>query len=352
MDFKKLGKKILTLAMAIAIVFTSVPSLGIVETAEAATGYTLTEDNLSQYNFKSGKYLQVWWVNYNSAMRPENALLRDDGSCTEAKQPIKMYKADGFIVYCLEHGVIHRTSTLYKKNYTKSPIYYAYKKFINPGDKDDPYPIDNIFKVLMLAPVDGSVGIKELNDMGFADSKYKDPSVTYKKSDWYAASQMLIWECQQMFRDENFEREENGLRFETGYHTGVYTSLIPKEHYSKNLWGTPAMDIYNFMASKIKARSNLDRSIAGSLSRPQNISLTEEEMAADTIVKEVSAGSYQGEYKVVDKKGNEVNGVKIEYVEGATKKDGKYIITITDKSILGKKLEIKHKDAIADRAEK
>ena len=45
MDFKKLGKKILTLAMAIAIVFTSVPSLGIVETAEAATGYTLTEED-------------------------------------------------------------------------------------------------------------------------------------------------------------------------------------------------------------------------------------------------------------------------------------------------------------------
>lgn len=352
MDFKKLGKKILTLVMAIAIVFTSVPSLGIVETAEAASGYTLTEQNLLKYDFKSGKYLQVYWVDYRSGMQPEEALLKDDGSCTEAKQPIKMYKADGFIVYCLEHGVTHKTTTLYKKDYKKSPIYHAYQKAINPGSNKDPYPIDNIYKVLMLAPVDESVGIKELNDMGFADSKYKDPSVTYKKSDWYAASQMLIWECQQMFRNKNFEREENGLRFETGYHTGVYTSLIPKEHYSKNLWGTPAMDIYNFMASKIKARSNLDRSIAGSLSKPQNISLTEEEMAADTIVKEVSAGSYQGEYKVVDKKGNEVKGIKIEYVEGATKNDGKYIITITDKSILGKKLEIKHKDAIADRAEK
>ena len=204
----------------------------------------------------------------------------------------------------------------------------------------------------MLAPVDESVGIKELNDMGFADSRYKDSNVTYKKSDWYAASQMLIWECQQMFRNANFERSENGLRFETGYHTGVYTDLIPKEHYSKNLWGTPAMDIYNFMASKIKARSNLDRSIAGSLSRPQSISLTEEEKAADTIVKEVSAGSYQGEYRVVDKNGKDVKGIKIEYVEGATKNDGKYIITITDKSILGKKLEIKHNDAVAERAEK
>ena len=349
MDFKKLGKKILTLAMAIAIVFTSVPSLGIVETAEAATGYTLTEDNLSQYNFKSGKYLQVYWVDYRAGMELERATLRDDGSCSEDKQPIKMYKAGGFLVYCVEHGVSHKSTTLYKHDYKKSPIYAAYQKHTG---QDVPYPIDNIFKVLMLAPVDESVGIKELNDMGFADSKYKDPSVTYKKSDWYAAAQMLIWECQQMFRDENFERSENGLRFETGYHTGVYTSLIPKEHYSKNLWGTPAMDIYLFMASKIKARSNLDRSIAGSLSKPQNISLTEEEMAADTIVKEVSAGSYQGEYKVVDKKGSEVKGVKIEYVEGATKKDGKYIITITDKSILGKKLEIKHKDAIADRAEK
>ena len=116
MDFKKLGKKILTLAMAIAIVFTSVPSLGIVETAEAASGYTLTEQNLLKYDFKSGKYLQVYWVDYRSGMQPEEALLKDDGSCTEAKQPIKMYKADGFIVYCLEHGVIHRTSTLYKQD--------------------------------------------------------------------------------------------------------------------------------------------------------------------------------------------------------------------------------------------
>ena len=119
MDFKKLGKKILTLAMAIAIVFTSVPSLGIVETAEAATAYTLTEKNLLKYNFKSGKHLQVWWVDYNSSMDPKQAILRDDGSCTEDKQPIKMYEAGGFLVYCLEHGVIHRTSTLYKKNYKK-----------------------------------------------------------------------------------------------------------------------------------------------------------------------------------------------------------------------------------------
>ena len=124
MDFKKLGKKILTLAMAIAIVFTSVPSLGIVETAEAATGYTLTEDNLSQYNFKSGKYLQVYWVDYRAGMELERATLRDDGSCSEDKQPIKMYKADGFIVYCLEHGVIHRTSTLYKKNYKNKHIIF------------------------------------------------------------------------------------------------------------------------------------------------------------------------------------------------------------------------------------
>ncbi len=351
MEFKRLGKKILTLVMAITIVFTSVPSLGIVETAEAATGYTLTEQNLLKYDFKSGKYLQVWWVDYRSGMNPRDAVLRDDGSCTEAKQPIKMYKAGDFLVYCIEHGVSHKSTTIYKHNYIESPIYYAYKNALNSGD-NDPYPIENIFNVLMLAPVDESVGIKELNDMGFADSRYKDSNVTYKKSDWYAASQMLIWECQQMFRNANFERSENGLRFETGYHTGVYTDLIPKEHYSKNLWGTPAMDIYNFMASKIKARSNLDRSIAGSLSRPQSISLTEEEKAADTIVKEVSAGSYQGEYRVVDKNGKDVKGIKIEYVEGATKNDGKYIITITDKSILGKKLEIKHNDAVAERAEK
>ena len=78
MNFKKLGEKILTLAMAITIVFTSVPCLDMAETAEAASGYTLTEENLGSYTFKSGRYLQIYFVDYNSQMDPKDAVLRDE----------------------------------------------------------------------------------------------------------------------------------------------------------------------------------------------------------------------------------------------------------------------------------
>ena len=59
-------------------------------------------------------------------------------------------------------------------------------------------------------------------------------------------------------------------------------------------------------------------------------------------------GSYRGEYKVVDGKGKELKGVKIAYDEA----NKKYTITITDKTLLGQKLEVKHIDAVSERAEK
>lgn len=75
--------------------------------------------------------------------------------------------------------------------------------------------------------------------------------------------------------------------------------------------------------------------------------LTEEESKKDVITKTITAGSYRGEYKVVDDKGKELKGVKIAYDEA----NKKYTITITDKSLLGKKLEVKHIDAVSERAE-
>ena len=187
-----------------------------------------------------------------------------------------------------------------------------------------------------------------VNDLGFKDYHDYDPGKRYTITDWYVASQMLIWECQQMMRDEKFARKENGNRYETGHRTGVYTSKIPAEHYLNNLAGTNAKDIYNFMASTIKKRENFDRKIAGGLAKPSLRSNSHaEESKAEAITKTIAAGSYRGEYKVVDSKGKELKGVKIAYDEA----NKKYTITITDKSLLGQKLEIKHVDAVSERAE-
>ena len=350
---KTFGKKLLVALLAFAMLLPAVPNLGMVDTAEAASAYTLHEANASggdgdAYRFKSGKFMQIYVVRYDSGMDRKEARLERNGSATEAHEPIKMYTARGeenYLLYCLEHGVIHKENTLYKRKYLDSAVYYAYS---NRENDKSPYQLENVYKVLMMAPVAESSMSELVNDLGFKDYHDYDPGKRYTITDWYVASQMLIWECQQMMRDEKFARKENGNRYETGHRTGVYTSKIPAEHYLNNLAGTNAKDIYNFMASTIKKRENFDRKIAGGLAKPTKIPLTEEESKKDVITKTITAGSYRGEYKVVDSKGKELKGVKIAYDEA----NKKYTITITDKSLLGQKLEIKHVDAVSERAEK
>ena len=350
---RTLKEKLLAVLLALAMLLPAVPNLGMVDTAAAASAYTLHEANASggdgdAYRFKSGKFMQIYVVRYNSSMDRRDAHIERNGSATEAHEPIKMYTARGeenYLLYCLEHGVIHKENTLYKRNYLESAVYHAYNNFTG---KKKPYPLENVYKVLMMAPVKES-NMQELYDMGFQQYHDYDPGKRYTITDWYVASQMLVWECQQMMRTEKFVREANGNRYETGHRTGVYTSKIPADHYLNNLAGTNAKDIYNFMASTIKKRENFDRKIAsGFENKPAKISLTEEESKKDVITKTITAGSYRGEYKVVDSKGKELKGVKIAYDEA----NKKYTITITDKSLLGKKLEIKHVDAVSERAEK
>lgn len=348
---RRLKEKLLAVLLALAMLLPAVPNLGMVDTAEAASAYTLHEANAGSggdgYRFKSGKFMQIYVVRYNDSIKKEDAYLERNGSATEAHDPIKMYTASGkenYLLYCLEHGVIHKENTLYKRDYKKSAVYYAYSNFTG---KETPYPLENVYKVLMMAPVAESK-MQELYDLGFKDYHDYDPGKRYTITDWYVASQMLVWECQQLMRDEDFKRVENGNRYETGHRTGIYTSKIPAEHYLNNLADTNAKDIYNFMASTIKKRENFDRKIAGGLAKPTKIPLTEEESKKDVITKTITAGSYRGEYKVVDSKGKELKGVKIAYDEA----NKKYTITITDKSLLGQKLEIKHVDAVSERAEK
>lgn len=350
---RRLKEKLLAVLLALAMLLPAVPNLGMVDTAEAASAYTLHEANASggdgdAYRFKSGKFMQIFFVRYNSGMKKEEAYIERNGSATEAHDPVKMYTASGkenYLLYCLEHGVIHKKNTLYKRNYLESAVYYAYS---NREGKERPYQLENVYKVLMMAPVKES-NMQELYDLGFQQYHDYDPGKTYTITDWYVASQMLVWECQQMMRDKDFVRKANGNRYETGHRTGVYTSKIPAEHYLNNLAGTNAKDIYNFMASTIKKRENFDRKIAsGFENKPAKIPLTEEESKKDVITKTITAGSYRGEYKVVDSKGKERKGVKIAYDEA----NKKYTITITDKSLLGQKLEIKHVDAVSERAEK
>ena len=120
---RTLKEKLLAVLLALAMLLPAVPNLGMVDTAAAASAYTLHEANASggdgdAYRFKSGKFMQIFVVRYNSGMDRKEARLERNGSATEAHEPIKMYTASGeenYLLYCLEHGVIHKEITLYKR---------------------------------------------------------------------------------------------------------------------------------------------------------------------------------------------------------------------------------------------
>ena len=122
-------EKLLAVLLALAMLLPAVPNLGMVDTAEAASAYTLHEANAGSggdaYRFKSGKFMQIYVVRYNDSIRKEDAYIERNGSATEAHEPIKMYTASGkenYLLYCLEHGVIHKENTLYKRNYLESAV--------------------------------------------------------------------------------------------------------------------------------------------------------------------------------------------------------------------------------------
>ena len=73
---RTLKEKLLAVLLALAMLLPAVPNLGMVDTAEAASAYTLHEANAGSgdgdaYRFKSGKFMQIYVVRYDSGMRPK-----------------------------------------------------------------------------------------------------------------------------------------------------------------------------------------------------------------------------------------------------------------------------------------
>lgn len=345
-ETKRIGRKVLTILMALAIVLTGLPQpmLSGVDRADAATtgiSGALESKRLLDYEFTSSRYMQIYYVNYAKEQ------LRDDGSCTEAGSPMHVYDintGDGVnpIVFCVEHGVTQKNTTNMKaRDRRTAKMTKAYE------NSNMEYAIENIFKVLFYGPVKRSSD--ELFDLGFAESKYYGNNgrrSEYTFGAWVAATQCLVWECQQDFRDKDFNRAANGLSYQTGYH-GSATSKIPADHYTKIIRNTPAMDIYNFMASEIKKGNSFDRNVASnSKAKPTEILI--EEDATFPYTKELKGTGNGSDLEVVNDRDKAVKGITITFNE-ATKK---YTLTVQDEGLLNQTLTVRHKNNAAKRAEK
>ena len=71
--------------------------------------------------------------------------------------------------------MIHKENTLYKRKYKDSAVYYAYSNRYNV--QISPYQLENVYKVLMMAPVKES-NMQELYDLGFKQYHDYDPGKT------------------------------------------------------------------------------------------------------------------------------------------------------------------------------
>lgn len=345
MTKKRIGKKFLTILVALAIVFTSIPLgyvSGLVGAAEAASGSysgTLSQKNLSNYAFTGSKVLQIWYADYQrNALRvmtsPETGNLH-------------LFQIGDFQVFCMEHGVHQEPNATLKATYYKdSKMYDIYK---SAGAK---YAIDNIFKILFYGPVEGSSVSELLNELGFKDSKYyQNNGSSYTLGDWTAATQMLVWESQQLMRDKDFNRKESQLFYAKEFVSGSGESTgvkIERNHYTNILANKPAMDIYNFIASKVKEKETFDRALATTEeNNPKPLPVPENATFPCTFEVK-SSGSGAGAYKVVDENNKKVDGITIAYDK--TKKT--YTITVENESVLEKTWRIMHDDGAAKRAEK
>lgn len=334
---RKLGHKVLTLLMAFAIVLTTIPvsiMTDAVDTADAAIKGTLKQINLTNYALKSNKYMQIVLANYQE----EKTTI---GSCTEAGMQLHHFSIGGILAFCMEHGVVQKEVTLEAVERDNSSFAKAYKK------SGYDYAIDNMFAVLFYAPTEDSDKWELINDLGFKNSTFygrNGDASTYTTGTWIAATQMLVWECQQLMRDKDFDRVSNGLYYQTSWR-GSTTTPISKSHYTSNLVGNPAIDIYNFIAAKVKANKNFDRTIASTnKSKPRQIVIPEDATLPYTTT--FSAGSCAGDYKVFDSKNREVKDIIIKY--DASNKE--YTLTVNSAEVINQTLKLKHDNAAAQRA--
>lgn len=344
---KKILKKGLILLTAFMLSVTGLPFSGLsgIEEAEAAPKSVyrgeLVSKRLLEYDMASSKFMQIYYAIYDN-------LTIDIGSCSESGSPMHTYSVDigeavEPIVYCAEHGVAMRNTTnLGARVAEDSELWRSYRN----ADKE--YAMENILDVLYFAPVERSSS--ELFELGFGESDYYFDNASrrsdYDFAAWVAATQCLVWECQQDMRDEKFTRHANGLSYQTSWH-GATTSKIPADHYIKNIKGTPAMDIYNFMASEVKRTQNIDATIASSREdKPAEVVIPSD--AELPYTKEIKGSKSGCDYIVVDDKGKKVKGVEISFDE-ATKK---YSVKVSDEDVLNKTLTIRRNDAPAVRARK
>ena len=327
----KLLKKVSALTLAFLIAFTGLPGIGLSEAYAGnpekgdsgkwveGTAFKDSENREYAYPGSEMRYMEITYPDYNSMSLKK-------GSAIEI-QKLRRYRlksgSETYVAYCLEHGVVTDTAAQLKAvRLNKSYIDRIYK---NEGKE---YILANMGLALFYGRQNESSIYDLLNSpeeggLGFRDSKYYDSSAHYRLDDWEAATRQLIHESQQDFRDKEFNKKSNGLRYQSGWR-GTPQDKISTGHYYSPLSGQPAQDIYNYMALLIKNHRKFQKNVVSdNKEKPKEIKLSDEDGDGIWTARITVAISNACSYKVVKDANNPekvIDGVTLKIVEEGGKK--------------------------------
>ncbi len=275
------------------------------------------------YHYDKQYYIQVYQYNSDGSRRK---IILDNENTSPKRSFLIKQGGTSYRGYCVEHGV-YTNETLNMKALSQEGGISFYKGLSKSQRR-------NIQLALLYGWQSGK-SITDVKDTLFTKSKwYQKTCDKYNKDDWYIATQMLIWEIQQEYRDSDMDYNSKTVSGSKVHKELCYLSGNPVSiyHYSNFLKGQGAYDIYKFMADAIKAHGNIASGLKSTdKSKPKKIKLVQEKdetgqptavwsaVIRDSGKYPVTKNALENKYRAVNiVKGKNKDDLKIEPVKSDT----------------------------------
>lgn len=240
-QIKELSKRICLILLISVLLFTMMP-LSPLSDHSAVYGATvgtfrygspIKDAKGKVYNWKKSQMAPAYWWDAQGNKVTDKAATYESSTAGIEKYMIKT-GSKTIAGYCIAHGIrVDTTTNLSGKQSLESWAHTGgYPKSSQHG-----------IEYSLIYGYQPGRHVDDLAKTGFAKSNYWHKTASaYTDDDWYIATQVLIWEYQQLIRTDSLD----------GGHGRQNNGLVKADHYYSIISGRAASDIYNYMASCIK----------------------------------------------------------------------------------------------------
>lgn len=196
-------------------------------------GSAIRDSKGNTYNWKKSQMAPAYWWDAKGNRVADKAATFESSTAGIEKYLIRT-GSKTITGYCIAHGIrVDTTTNLTGKQSLEDWAHTgAYPKSSQKG-----------IEYALIYGYQPGRHISDLADMGFTKSSYWHKTASsYTLDDWYIATQVLIWEYQQLIRTDSVK----------GGHDRTANGLVNANHYFNIISGRAASDIYHYMATCIK----------------------------------------------------------------------------------------------------